>query len=178
MSDTNDSLLLRLASHVRLFSSMPRTALVRLLGKAERVSQPANGLFFDEGESGDSFYVLMMGKAAVEKKYAGGWVELSQLGPGDTFGEMTLLDVKIRSARVRALEPCVSLYFHGKRLEDSPDIQAVIFKNMARLLSQRLKTTSAEIATLKAAKGSGEPRPPENPHPTGEEREHQKLTGA
>lgn len=178
VSDTNDSLLLRLASHVRLFSGMPRTALVRLLGKAERVSQPANGLFFDEGESGESFYVLMLGRAAVEKKSDGGWVELSQLGPGDTFGEMTLLDVKIRSARVRALEPCVSLYFHGKRLEDSPDIQAVIFKNMARLMSQRLKNTSAEVATLKAAKAAEEAPAQEGSRPTGDEREHQRITGA
>lgn len=174
MSETSDSLLLRLTSHVRLFAGMPRTALIRLLGKAERISQPANGLFFDEGESGESFYVLVMGKAVVEKKAAGGWVELTRLGSGDTFGEMTLLDEKIRSARVRAVEPCVSLYFHGKKLEDAPDIQAVIFRNMARLLIQRLKNTSAEVATLKSHKAPVEETPQGKEGPTGVERQHLK----
>ena len=178
MSETNDSLLVRLSSHVSLFSGMQRTAMVRLLGKAERISQPANGLFFDEGEPGESFYVLVMGKAAVEKKTVNGWVELTQLGSGDTFGEMTLLNEKIRSARVRALEPSICLYFHGKKLDDSPDIQAVIFKNMARLLTRRLKATSAEVATLKASKSPEEAPVEGRSGPTGDERQFQKTRQA
>ena len=152
MAETNDTLLLRLASHVSLFTGMPRTALIRLLGRAERVTQPAQGRFFDEGELGVSFYVLLMGRVMVEKRSGPHWVELSQLQPGDTFGEMSLLDEKYRSARVRALEPSVCLCIQGKGLEDSPDIQAVIFKNMARTLSKRLKSTSVEVASFKAEK--------------------------
>jgi CRP-like cAMP-binding protein len=149
MADHSNELMLRLASHVKLFSGMPRNLLVRLLGRSERVSQPANGLFFDEGEPGESFFVLVMGQAVVEKRTPGGWLELTRLGPGEAFGEMTLLDDKIRSARVRALEPCVCLQFLGMRLQDAPDIQAVIFKNMARSLVRRLKATTNEM--VKAA---------------------------
>ena len=102
MAENNDALMLRLASHVSLFSGMPRTALIRLLARAERATKPPQGLFFDEGEMGTSFYVLVMGQVVVEKRSKGHWVELSQLKPGDTFGEMSLLDEKYRSARVRA----------------------------------------------------------------------------
>ena len=175
MAEGTDTLLLRLASHVSLFSGMPRTALVKLLGRAEKVSQPVNGLFFDEGEAGESFYVLVMGKAIVEKKSAGGWVELKRLSVGDSFGEMTLLDERIRSARVRALEPCVCLYFYGKHLADSPDIQAVIYKNMARLLTQRLKATSSEVATLKSGKDSPGSPQDYSDRPTGDERDGQRV---
>lgn len=150
MPDSQDSLLLRLVSHVDLFSGMPRTALLKLLGRAERVTQPANGLFFEEGELGASFYVTAMGVAVVEKRSGGRWVELTQLRPGDTFGEMSLLDEKFRSAQVRAAEPTVCLRFGSNALEDSPEIQAVIFKNMARTLSRRLKVTSTKLADLKS----------------------------
>ena len=150
MPDSQDSLLLRLVSHVDLFSGMPRTALLKLLGRAERVTQPANGLFFEEGELGASFYVTAMGVAVVEKRSGGRWVELTQLRPGDTFGEMALLDEKYRSAQVRATEPTVCLRFASSVLDDAPDIQAVIFKNMARVLSRRLKTTSTKLAELKS----------------------------
>jgi CRP-like cAMP-binding protein len=181
MPDSQDSLLLRLASHVGLFAGMPRTALLRLLGRAERITQPVNGLFFDEGELGASFYVTAMGVAVVEKKSGGRWVELSRLRPGDTFGEMSLLDEKYRSARVRAAEPTVCLRFSGHALEDSPDIQAVIFRNMARMLSRRLKATSTEVADFKAekisaaeAQAKAEEQALERPGPSmrGDEREH------
>lgn len=152
MVETKDTLLLRLASHVSLFTGMPRTALMRLLGRAERVTQPAEGLFFDEGEMGASLYVLLIGQVVVEKRSSGHWVELSQMKPGDTFGEMSLVDEKYRTARVRALSPSVCLCIQDRALEDSPDIQAVIFKNMARMLSKRLKSTSVEVASFKAEK--------------------------
>jgi len=153
MAEKNsDTLMLRLASHVSLFTGMPRTALILLLGRAERVTKAPEGLFFDEGEMGASFYVLVMGQVVVEKRSGGHWVELSRLKPGDTFGEMSLLDEKFRSARVRALEASVCLWFKEQGLADSPDIQAVIFKYMARMLTKRLKTTSAEVADFKAEK--------------------------
>jgi CRP-like cAMP-binding protein len=65
---------------------------------------------------------------------------------------MSLLDEKYRSARVRALEPTVCLRFPGRGLEDSPDVQAVIYKNMARMLTQRLKANNTEVASFKAEK--------------------------
>jgi len=156
MADTNDTLLLRLASQVKLFAGLPRTALMRLLGRAERVALPANALFFDQAEPGESFYVLVMGQAVVEVSAGHGWVELTRLNSGDSFGEMTLLDERVRSARVRALEPCVSLHFLGRNLNDSADIQVVILKNMGRQLAQRLKSSSTEVAALKAALGTAQ----------------------
>ena len=41
MAENNDALMLRLASHVSLFYGMPRTALIRLLARAERATNPS-----------------------------------------------------------------------------------------------------------------------------------------
>lgn len=75
MAENNDALMLRLASHVSLFTGMPRTALVLLLARAERVTKAPEGLFFDEGEMGASFYVLVMGRGVVEKRSGRHWVD-------------------------------------------------------------------------------------------------------
>jgi CRP-like cAMP-binding protein len=152
MADNKDALLMRLASHVNLFSGMPRTALERLIARADRVTERTDKFFFDEGEMGASFYVVVMGKVVVEKRSGSHWIELNRLKPGDTFGEMSLLDEKYRSARVRALELTVCLRFPGRGLDDSPDVQAVIYKNMARMLAQRLKANNTEVASFKAEK--------------------------
>jgi CRP-like cAMP-binding protein len=156
MSDATNTLLLRLASNVSLFAGMPRSLLERLLARSERVSRSENQLFFDEGEEGESFYVLLKGSATVEKKSGPHWVPLATVAPGDTFGEMTLIDEKVRSARVRATSDAVCLYFAGARLKDAPELLAGIYRNIARLQTRRLKAVNVEVVSFKAREmGSG-----------------------
>lgn len=150
MSAPTNALLLRLASNVSLFAGMPRTLLERLLARSERVSRAENQLFFDEGEVGESFYVLLKGSATVEKKSGPHWVPLATVGPGDTFGEMTLIDDKVRSARVRSTSDSVCLHFAGARLKDAPELLAGIYRNIARLQTRRLKAVSIEVVSFKA----------------------------
>lgn len=150
MSDATDTLLLRIASHVSLFAGMPRPLLERLLARSERVSRSNHQLFFDEGESGESFYIMVKGSAVVEKKSGSHWVSLGTVAPGDSFGEMTLIDEKIRSARVRATGDCVCLYFSGARLKDAPELLAGIYRNIARLQTRRLKAANVEVVSFKA----------------------------
>ena len=150
MSEGTNTLLLRIASHVSLFAGMPRPLLERLLARSERVSRAENQLFFDEGEVGESFYVLVKGTAVVEKKGGSHWVPLATVAPGDTFGEMTLIDEKVRSARVRATSESVCLYFAGARLHDAPELLAGIYRNIARLQTRRLKAANMEVVSFKA----------------------------
>src|SRR5262249_6231713 len=56
-----------------------------------------------EGDKADAFFVLASGKARVVKTTPSGEVSLNMMRPGDSFGEMGLLDPNaVRSATVRA----------------------------------------------------------------------------
>src|SRR3954471_18874996 len=56
-----------------------------------------------EGEPGRSMYVVHSGELVVTKLgESGGAIRLTGLGPGDFFGEMTLIEVQNRSATVVA----------------------------------------------------------------------------
>ena len=56
-----------------------------------------------EGETGDLFYVITEGEAEILIRDADGAdVVLHQAGPGDFFGELSMLTNEPRSARVRA----------------------------------------------------------------------------
>ena len=54
-----------------------------------------------EGESGDEFMIIMDGTATVRRNGR----RVSQLGPGDFFGEMSLLDPGPRTATIVADTP-------------------------------------------------------------------------
>jgi CRP/FNR family transcriptional regulator, cyclic AMP receptor protein len=64
---------------------------------------------FRQGDDSDLAFVIESGFVDIIKEDAGGSVILTQLGAGDIFGEMGLIDEKPRSASARALSPQVEV---------------------------------------------------------------------
>jgi len=63
-----------------------------------------NETIFREGERGDWLYVLVDGEVEVTRRVPGqAEVVLRRLGPGDCFGEISLVSDRPRSATVRSL---------------------------------------------------------------------------
>src|SRR5262249_31002513 len=61
-----------------------------------------------EGEPGRSMYIVQSGELVVSKLGASGRaIRMTGLGPGDFFGEMTLIEAQNRSATVAAVSPTV-----------------------------------------------------------------------
>jgi NADH dehydrogenase len=59
---------------------------------------------FREGDVGDRLYIITNGKAEVTRRNGEGDISLAQLGAGEYFGEMALLNQATRNATVRCIE--------------------------------------------------------------------------
>jgi len=74
---------------------------------------------------------------------------VATLGPGQTIGEMALLDGQPRSASVVAAEDLVLLVFTRAALEhlveEKPSLAVKVLWKLARVLSQRLRQTSGAL---------------------------------
>lgn len=110
---------------------------------------PKNTILINEGEEGDSLYVIHSGKAKVfVSDEDGKEVILNMLGPGEYFGELALLDKAPRSASVMTTAPSkVSIISRGdfKRcLADNPDIAF----NLIQALSERIRGLTETVKTL------------------------------
>lgn len=134
-----DDSLVTVLGRIPLFAGLSRLQLIWLLNTTTRVAVKSGELFFDEGEAADCLYVFILGEALVEKSIVDGWKTLASLQPGDAFGEMALVDQLPRSARVRALKDSLALSLKGSRLESSPEIAMVIFRNIAAMQTKRLR---------------------------------------
>lgn len=82
---------------------------------------------------------------------------LRELGPGDCFGEMAMIDFAPRSASVQALAPCRAFALSIARLhrlyEQDLEQFALIQMNLSRELSRRLRVTMDRLAVLEAPRG-------------------------
>jgi cAMP-dependent protein kinase regulator len=99
---------IEILAHVSLLSHLDARALADLAERSivERWDQGA--VLIRRGEPGDRFYVVLRGRAVVSRDGA----DLSQLYPGDQFGEIALLHGVPRTADVTAIGSLVTLSLH------------------------------------------------------------------
>ena len=106
-----------------------------------------------EGEPGRSMYIVHSGALVVSKRAVSGRViRINGLGPGDFFGEMTLIEMQNRSASVVAESPAVLYELTARNLYAcyKADIQAyvMVLQNINRELCRRMRRADDRIAAL------------------------------
>jgi len=106
-----------------------------------------------EGEPGRSMFIVHSGELAVSKLgESARLIRMAGLGPGDFFGEMTLIEMQNRSATVVAESPTVLYELTARNLYTyyKADIHAyvMVMQNINRELCRRLRRADKRIAEL------------------------------
>lgn len=90
---------------VPLFASLDRVAATELCNFLSLHDYSRSSAIFRTGDPGDAMYLIDHGKVRISITDADGHtVTLAELGPGDFFGEMAMLDGHGRSADAIAIE--------------------------------------------------------------------------
>ena len=100
---------------------------------------PANALLIREGDQSDAFFILLAGRVKVYGSGEDGReVIYNTLGPGEYFGELSLLDGAPRSASVASLEPLRCVLVRGVEMREflaqHPDFAFHLIQRLALLL--------------------------------------------
>jgi CRP/FNR family cyclic AMP-dependent transcriptional regulator len=89
-----------------LFRGLPPTMIRTVAGLALRRSYRSGAQVFAQGEPGDALYGVITGEIRISSSARDGKeVFLNVLRPGDTFGEIALLDGKNRTATASTTAP-------------------------------------------------------------------------
>jgi CRP-like cAMP-binding protein len=125
-----------LLANVPLFKDLDKKHLKRVAQLATRLDLPAGRELTREGQIGHEFLVVLEGEVDVRV----GDKVVATRGPGEFFGEISLLEHRPRTATVVAKTPVV-VEVIGQRefttlLEDEPDVAAQLKTAMAERLAQ------------------------------------------
>ncbi len=132
-----------------LFRGLPEDALRFLADRLRRKLFPAGASVLTAEQPGEALYVILEGSVRIYLDEADGTeVTLAFLGPGDSVGEMSLVDRSGRSANVSALEDSTLLWLDRDTflacLRQFPGLS----ENLMREMAARLRAANQQIRAL------------------------------
>jgi CRP/FNR family cyclic AMP-dependent transcriptional regulator len=123
-----------LLRRVELFEGVSTRALNLIADAAVDIEVPAGKHIVRQGQIGTGFYLISSGRVRVIR----GNETLATLGPGEFFGELSVLDQAPRMAHVIAEEPTVCLALASwdfvRILEQNPKAALSVLRVMAKRL--------------------------------------------
>jgi CRP/FNR family transcriptional regulator len=144
-----------------MFSGLSQDQLEDLADVAVPRSYGAGEVVFREGDEGNSCYVVQSGSLKATKAHADGrTIALTELRPGDMFGELALFSGELRSATIEAVEPtsAVALLAEDIRrlLLGEPEIAIKMLASLAdrvrraneRIASQSFQSVPGRVASV------------------------------
>ena len=108
----------------------------------------AGTVLFQEGDTGTEMYVIQSGRVQITVTVRGIERTLDELGPGEFFGEMAILNARPRSATATVIEDAQLLVVGAKTLEAMIRGNTEIAVRMVKKLAERLDEADRVIENM------------------------------
>jgi signal transduction histidine kinase len=144
---------------VPFLAGLADAVMLELAGAGVRTHAPAGAVLFEQGGEANELYVVFAGRVHIVRRRDDRPepLTLSEVGPGEFFGEVALLDGGVRSASAVAVEACDLFVLERESflwlLASSPDLIEEVFRNLTgqiRDTTERLFREEIEAQTLRA----------------------------
>lgn len=107
-----------------------------------------------EGEEGKALYIVRTGEFMVFKKLSKGKaVKLATLGPGDIFGEISILTDGKTTASVKAVKNSTAMVLMRQKFKELVMLYPVVLDGVSTIMEKRLATNRAIMEKLLRKEG-------------------------
>src|SRR6201995_2631735 len=132
-----------------IFQGVDPEAAEALAKEMDTVEVRKGDVLFNEGEAGDSLYIVLSGKIKLGRRAADGRQNLvSIMGPSDMVGELSLFDPGPRTATATAVTDARLARLRKQSLRPSPSNRPDIAEQLLRVLARRLRRTNDTLSDL------------------------------
>lgn len=132
-----------LLAEVPLFELLDEGARAALAERLERINAPAGKTLFSRGDPGNALYVVMSGEVEMFfKNDTGERIVLERAGPGDFFGEVSLLDGGPRTATAVATSDLEALVVDRADLAEFIGLRPESAMALLAAMGQRLRESA------------------------------------
>ncbi|MBW8807157.1 MAG: Crp/Fnr family transcriptional regulator [Catenulisporales bacterium] len=132
-----------------LFATLDQDAAASLRASMNEIELARGEVLFQEGDPGDSLYVVLRGKIKLGRTSGDGRENLvAVLGPGEMFGELSLFDPGPRSAGATALVDSTLLGLSSDELTPWLASRPDVARALLRAIARRLRRTNDSMSDL------------------------------
>ena len=139
------SLKLDALKALQMFRYLSYRELVRVANITALVDAAADERLFAEGDAGDSMYVVLTGAVRLKKAD----VTVADLGKGQHFGEMALVDRSVRSLSALATDASRLVVLKRKDfyeiIKKEPELATKLLWSFVQVLGARLRKTTSDL---------------------------------
>lgn len=135
----------------QLFGGVDADTVSHLEPLAEWVRLKRGNVLFQQGDAGDSWYVVMNGRLSVVVRTAAGHdIVVNKMGAGESLGEMSIFLDSDRTATVYAMRDTELIRFpkdaFNKIIQTYPSVSAAIIRLLANRIVRKESSTAASRA--------------------------------
>ena len=128
-----------------LFQNLDKNQRELIYGLLKEEFYGANERILEEGQAGESLYVICTGKVRVMRDFDKQSFVLTELGPYDFFGEMSLIDDSPTSASVETIEESMLLRMSRTDFKSlvatNTELSSKLWESLARRLTMKIRKT-------------------------------------
>ena len=136
-------------SRAGIFQGVDPDAVINLISQMQTESFPRGTTIFDEGEPGDTLYIIIEGKVKLARHAPDGRENLlSVMGPSDMFGELSIFDPGPRTSSAVCVTDVKAATMDSEMLRTWINDHPEISQQLLRVLARRLRRTNASLADL------------------------------
>jgi len=147
---------------IKLFSGLSIDECQQVVKRMKRRDFPPSQIIVREGAPGNSMFFITAGLVEVRKKDPNTGIDflLTEMGPGQNFGEMSLLTGKPRTASVTATQPTTCAVLEQKDFQDLFMSYPKIGLALTTILAERVEQASQQVGIeyINLAKMNIDPR--------------------
>lgn len=137
--------------NIEIFKYLAGGESQQVLNSAVEVRLKSGETVFEAGSAGNEMYIIKSGRVKVYRVFDDNEITFAEFGPGDAFGEMTLIDEYPRSASATALDDCVLLSLtraaFKQIVEEYPPLGVKLLLAVAEVFSKRMRKTDKLLET-------------------------------